>query len=72
MYALRIYKASSMTSIIMVLIAAVVALLMIWVDLSGTMILRNIWLSIATLFFAAASVSIITREVIRTTSSETP
>ena len=72
MYALRIYKASSMTSIIMVLIAAVVALLMIWVDLSGTMILRNIWLSIATLFFAAASVSIITREVIRTTSSEIP
>jgi len=72
MYARRIYKASSMTSIVMVLIAAVVALLMIWVDLSGTMILRNIWLSIATLFFAAASVSIITREVIRTTSSETP
>jgi|TARA_B100000809_G_C14826691_1_gene419449 hypothetical protein len=72
MYALRIYKASSMTSIVMVLIAAVVALLMIWVDLSGTMILRNIWLSIATLFFAAASVSIITREVIRTTSSKTP
>ena len=72
MNARRIYKASSMTSIAMVLIAAAVALLMIWVDLSGATILRNIWLSIATLFFAAASVSIITREVIRTTSSETP
>ena len=72
MYARRIYKASSMTSIVMVLIAAIVALLMIWVDLSGARILRNIWLSIGTLFFAAASVSIITREVIRTTSSETP
>ena len=72
MNARRIYKASSMTSIAMILIAAAVALLMIWVDLSGATILRNIWLTIATLFFAAASVSIITREVIRTTSSETP
>ena len=72
MYARRIYKASSMTSIVMVLIAAIVALLMIWVDLSGATFIRNIWLSIATLFFAAASVSIITREVIRTTSTETP
>ena len=72
MYARRIYKASSMTSIVMVLIAAIVALLMIWVDLSGATLLRNIWLTIATLFFAAASVSIITREVIRTTSTETP
>ena len=68
----RIHKASSMTSIFMVLVAAIVALLMIWVDLSGAAILRSIWLTIGTLFFAAASVSIIAREVIRTTSPKTP
>ena len=68
----RIYKASSITSIAMVLIAALVALLMIWGALSGATILRNIWLTIGTLFLAAASVSIITREMIRTTSSPSP
>ena len=62
----RLYKASSITSITMIAIAMVLTLLMVWVDLSGVTILSRVWGSIATLFITAASVSIITREMIRT------
>jgi len=62
----RLYKASSMTGITMIVIAMILTLLMLWVDLSSITFLGKIWGSIATLFIAAASVSIITREMIRT------
>ena len=62
----RLYKASSMTGITMIVIAMILTLLMLWVDLSGVTFLGKIWGSIATLFITAASVSIITREMIRT------
>ena len=66
MNARRLYKASSITSISMIVVAMVLSLLMIWVDLSGVTILSRIWGSIATLFFTTTSLSIITREMIRT------
>ena len=66
MNARRLYKASSITSISMIVGAMVLSLLMIWVDLSGVTILSRIWGSIATLFVTATSLSIITREMIRT------
>ena len=62
-------KASSIFSISMIVIAMALTLLMVWVDLSGLTILSRIWGSIATLFVASASVSVITREMIRTAVS---
>tara|TARA_B100000809_G_scaffold170512_1_gene167876 strand:- start:4614 stop:4823 length:210 start_codon:yes stop_codon:yes gene_type:complete len=62
-------KASSILSISMIVIAMALTLLMVWVDLSSLTILSRIWGSIATLFVASASVSVITREMIRTAVS---
>ena len=62
-------KASSILSITMIVLAMVLTLLMVWVDLSGLTSLSRIWGAIATLFVASASVSVITREMIRTAVS---
>ena len=62
-------KASSILSISMIVIAMALTLLMVWVDLSSLTILSRIWGSIATLFVASASVSVITREMIRTAAN---
>ena len=62
-------KASSILSISIIVIAMALTLLMVWVDLSSLTILSRIWGTIATLFVASASVSVITREMIRTAVS---
>ncbi len=62
-------KASSILSISIIVIAMALTLLMVWVDLSSLTILSRIRGTIATLFVASASVSVITREMIRTAVS---
>ena len=69
MNARLLHKASSILSISMIVIAMALTLLMVWVDLSSLTILSRIWGTIATLFVASASVSVITREMIRTAVS---
>jgi len=72
MNAQNVYKFSAVTSIVIVLLAAVMTLMLIWGDPLEIASKAEVWGTIATLFATSIVIFAITREMVRVAKAKAP